>query len=107
MYDFPQVVNDADLTESLIAALGDELGADAVNVTPPVTGSEDFGRFGDAIGVPYVFWFFGGYSQAKVDDPESVLSNHSPFFGPDEVGTTLGTGVRAALTALLGHLGAR
>ena len=107
MYDFPQVVNDADLTESLIAALGDELGADAVNVTPPVTGSEDFGRFGDAIGVPYVFWFFGGYSQAKVDDPEEVLSNHSPFFGPDEVGTTLGTGVRAALTALLGHLGAR
>ncbi|GAA4386587.1 MULTISPECIES: amidohydrolase [Brevibacterium] len=107
MYGFPPVDNDPDLTASLIRALGDELGEDAVNVTPPVTGSEDFGRFGDAIDVPYVFWFFGGYSQAKVDDPEEVLSNHSPFFGPDEVETTLGTGVRAALTALLGHLGSR
>jgi amidohydrolase len=105
LYDFPRCYNDPGLAQSLIDNLGVELGSENVHTTPPVTGSEDFGRFGDAIGVPYVFWFFGGYSAEKFHGDEPVYGNHSPYFGPDAVPTALETGVRAALTALLNHLG--
>lgn len=102
MYDFPRVYNDPDLTAGLLASLRSELGEDAVVESDPVTGSEDFGRFGDAIGVPYTYWFFGGHKQESID--AGVSGNHSPMFLPDDPATALRTGVRAALTALTSHL---
>lgn len=102
MYEFPRCYNDPELTQSLVQAFREELGEDAVNETPPVTGSEDVGRFGDAIGVPYTYWFFGGHRAESVE--AGVPGNHSPMFLPDDVPTALRTGVRAALTALLSHL---
>ncbi|GAA1176400.1 M20 family metallopeptidase [Ornithinimicrobium humiphilum] len=102
MYDFPRVYNEPDLTRGLIAALRDELGEEGVIESPAVTGSEDFGRFGDAIGAPYTYWFFGGHKAESIE--AGVAGNHSPMFLPDDAPTALRTGVRAALTALVGHL---
>ncbi len=102
MYDFPRCYNDPELTEPLLAAFREELGEESVVQSDPVTGSEDVGRFGDAIGVPYTYWFFGGHKAESIE--AGVPGNHSPMFLPDDVGTALRTGVRAALTALLGHL---
>src|SRR5699024_6707711 len=63
MHRFARCYNDPNLTNSLIADLQNELGDENVNVVPPATGSEDFGRLGDTIDVPYVYWMFGALSR--------------------------------------------
>ncbi|GAA2105510.1 amidohydrolase [Brevibacterium salitolerans] len=105
IYRFPRCFNDEAEASAVIEALRGELGESSVNVTAPVTGSEDFGVFADSLGVPGVYWFFGGYAQETMEVGHPG-GNHSPFFGPDDVLTTLRTGVRAGLTALLTRLGA-
>ncbi|WP_109473208.1 amidohydrolase [Ornithinimicrobium cavernae] len=102
MYEFPRCYNDPELTGRLLSSLRDELGPDGVNEAPPVTGSEDVGRFGDEIGVPYTYWFLGGHTAESV--AAGVAGNHSPMFLPDDVRTALRTGVRSALTALVSNL---
>ncbi|WP_104180263.1 amidohydrolase [Arthrobacter sp. B0490] len=101
---FPQCYNDPASTTDLMAVLGDVLGEDAVIESPPVMGSEDFGLLAEAIGVPSVYWFFGGHSQDRLDGG-TPPGNHSPFFAP-VIEPTLSTGVRAAMTALLSKVGA-
>ncbi|MGO2943316.1 amidohydrolase [Brevibacterium aurantiacum] len=105
MYRFPRCYNDPATTDQFLEAAGSELGAEQVHLDQAVTGSEDFGAFGDDIDVPYVYWFFGGYSPAKFDGDEPPAGNHSPFFAPDDVETTLETGIRAALSAVLSTVG--
>lgn len=105
MYRFPRCYNDPATTHEFLAVLEGELGEDQVHLDQAVTGSEDFGAFGDDIDVPYVYWFFGGYSPAKFDGDEPPAGNHSPFFAPDDVETTLETGIRAALRAVLSTVG--
>src|SRR5699024_357200 len=95
MYRFTRCYNDPDEAEAFIASAASELGDEHVHVEGPVTGSEDFGAFGDAIDVPYVYWFFGGYSPAEFGGDEPPAGNHSPFFAPDDIETTLATGLRA------------
>lgn len=104
MYRFPRCFNDETDATALLAAFTDELGEDSVARTGPVTGSEDFGVFADSLGVPGVYWFFGGYSAGTVEKGVPG-GNHSPFFGPDDIPTTLTTGVRAGLTALFTRVG--
>ncbi|WP_417257232.1 amidohydrolase [Celeribacter halophilus] len=101
---FPQCYNDPSSANDLLAVFGDELGHDAVFETPPVMGSEDFGLLAEAIGVPSVYWFFGGHSQEDLDSDTPPAGNHSPFFAP-EIEPTLTTGVRAAVVAMLSKLG--
>ena len=105
MYRFPRCYNDPAATDQFLETLGTELGEDRVHLDEAVTGSEDFGAFGDDIDVPYVYWFFGGYSPAKFEGDEPPAGNHSPFFAPDDVETTLETGIRAALSAVLSTVG--
>lgn len=105
MYRFPRCFNDPEETTAFLAGATTELGSEHVHLDDPATGSEDVGAFGDDIGVPYVYWFFGGYSPAKFDGDEPPAGNHSPFFAPDDVETTLETGIRAALTAVLSRVG--
>ncbi|MDN5634604.1 MAG: amidohydrolase [Brevibacterium sp.] len=105
MYRFPRCYTDPATTDTFLEVLGSELGEEQVHLDQAVTGSEDFGAFGDDIDVPYVYWFFGGYSPAKFDGDEPPAGNHSPFFAPDDVETTLETGIRAALTAVLSTVG--
>jgi metal-dependent amidase/aminoacylase/carboxypeptidase family protein len=72
----------------------------------PLMGSEDFGALGAAIGVPSVFWMFGGHDAATLEAEGPLPVNHSPFFAP-VMEPTLSTGVRAALTAILARVGLR
>lgn len=76
-----------------------------------ITGSEDFSWLPRAWGIPYAYWFVGGWDQAAFDSLEAagrlleIPSNHSPFFGP-AMHPTLETGVRSAVVSSLAHLGA-
>ncbi|TFD02803.1 amidohydrolase [Cryobacterium sp. TMT1-66-1] len=101
---FPRCYNDPAATQQLIAALSGALGANGVKEVPPVMGSEDFGLLAEAIGVPSVYWMFGGYSQQTIDATESVAGNHSPHFAPDSE-PALAAGLTAALTAILSRVG--
>jgi metal-dependent amidase/aminoacylase/carboxypeptidase family protein len=80
------------------------LGKDGVAEIEPLMGSEDFGALGAAIGVPSVFWMFGGHDAATLEGDGPVPVNHSPFFAP-VIEPTLSTGVQAALTAILSRVG--
>ncbi|WP_025134433.1 amidohydrolase [Leucobacter sp. PH1c] len=97
IYRFPQLTNDERESEAVRAVLERELGAGNVLRIPPAMGSEDFGTLPDSIGVPGVYWFFGGFAEGTVDPPV----NHSPHFLPD-LEPTLSTGVSAAVAAI-GH----
>jgi metal-dependent amidase/aminoacylase/carboxypeptidase family protein len=99
---FPECYGNPSSTEDLIVALARVLSDDAVIECPPMMGSVDFGLLADAIGVPSVYWFFGGYPQHRFDG--ETPGNHSPYFAPD-IEPTLTTGVRSAITALLSKLG--
>ena len=105
MHSFPRCYNDPDAAAAFVSAAEAELGGAHVHVVPAVTGSEDFGAFADALGVPSVYWFFGGYSPVRLAEDEPPAGNHSPHFAPDDVPTTLATGLRAALTAVLSRVG--
>ncbi|MFL6114358.1 MAG: amidohydrolase [Catenulispora sp.] len=106
----PLLVNDQAATDVVLAAFRAELGADRVFVLPStLAGSEDFGTFGDALGVPSVFWHFGGLDLASFTEedvhsllengvPATLPGNHSPKFAP-AVDPTLEIGVRLLVTA--------
>jgi hippurate hydrolase len=108
---FPVLVNDPAATERTMAALRGALGADLVLDPGPVSGSEDFGVFATAAGVPGCYWLFGGVDltafltaeQAGTRDRD-IPSNHSPLFAP-LVEPTIDTGVTALVGAALGWLG--
>ena len=104
LYRFPLVHNDEESTARVSEVLVAALGADRVSPRAPQMGSEDFGALPDAIGVPGVYWFFGGMSQEVIDAPEPTPSNHSPFFAP-VLEPTLSTGVVAAHAVLRSRLG--
>ncbi|MEU3021016.1 amidohydrolase [Nocardiopsis sp. NPDC007018] len=101
VYSFPRCHNDPDQAARVESALRTELGTENVSVAEPVMGSEDFGHLADAIGVPSVFWMFGGFDPAP---GEEAPVNHSPYFAPD-MESTLATGARAAVAGVLAYLG--
>lgn len=100
IYDFPLNFNDEEHAETMLTVLGAALGEEQVTACGPQMGSEDFGWLAESIGVPSVFWFFGGSADG---DPEGP-TNHSPFFGP-LLEPTLSTAVTAALAGLLHWVG--
>lgn len=96
LYDFPLNYNHPATTDTVVSALREALDEENVTVGNPLMGSEDFGWLGESIGVPTVFWHFGGMADA---DPEGP-TNHSPYFAP-VLEPTLSTGVAAATATLL------
>ena len=96
----PWYRNDLDEAVRIETALRAEPGEDNVSEGAPNMGSEDFGHLADAIGVPSVYWMFGGFDPADGEPP----SNHSPYFAP-ALEPTLTTGARAAITGILTYLG--
>lgn len=102
IYTFPRCYNDPGAAARVEAALRAELGEDNVSVGEPVMGSEDFGHLADSIGVPAVYWMFGGFDPDAGEPPV----NHSPFFGP-LMEPTLTTGTRAAVAGILAYLGTK
>lgn len=82
---FPVTVNDPSLTASLAAVLPDAVEIEAM------MGSEDFGLFGTAAGIPSVFWGISGSFNG-------APGNHSPQFAPS-IDPTLSAGVTAMVAA--------
>lgn len=104
LYTFPLLVNEPNETVAVKTALEKALGSESVTDRPAVLGSEDFGHLPEAIGVPGVYWFFGGMADEVVDGDGPVPTNHSPTFGP-VIEPTLTTGVTAAYAVLTARLG--
>ncbi|MFG1810471.1 amidohydrolase [Streptomyces sp. NPDC049040] len=106
----PVLVNDGDATRAVLADLAAHFGQERMLPLPPIAASEDVGLFGEAAGVPTVFWFWGGPDAASVlaafreGTHDQLPSNHSPGFAP-VVQPTLTTGVEALTVAALGRLG--
>lgn len=92
------------MQEQVVEVLRAELGEDQVEVVPPLTGSEDFGLLAEALGVPSVFWFWGGHSAEVLESGQPVPKNHSPHFAP-VMQPTLDVGTRAALATVLSRPG--
>ncbi|WP_433036073.1 amidohydrolase [Actinomycetospora sp. CA-053990] len=107
--DFPLLVNDVDATERVRAAFESAFGVPSVHEAPRRSGSEDFGCFGDAAGVPSVFWNFGGLDPdvyaADAEHPEAAVTAgrapgvHSPHFVPTALEPVLRRAVEAVLVA--------
>lgn len=104
LYTFPRNYNDPEATAELVAELQKVLGENNVTPSSPMMGSEDFGLLAEVIGVPSVFWMFGGHTAETLESGKPVPVNHSPFFAP-EIEPTLATGVQAAMTAILSKVG--
>lgn len=102
LYRFPRNLNDVDETEALREHMVEALGEDKVITGKPFMGSEDFGTLAESIGVPSVFWFFGGFTEEQMA-ADDVPVNHSPQFLP-VMEPTLSTGYAAAMTAVLSKL---
>ena len=75
---YPVTVNDAALTQEMVAVLERAFGAEQVYTYPPVMGGEDFSFFAER--VPGFYFYLGIASP----DAEEVHVNHSPHFQIDE-----------------------
>lgn len=105
---YPALVNDADATVRVRAALGTQFGAQRIVDPGAQSGSEDCGILAEAAGAPCVFWFLGGADptlfagagsvQELMEILRGLPSNHSPYFAP-VIEPTLQTGVAAMVAA--------
>ena len=109
---FSVTSNDDAVTVELTAAFREHFGADRTMEAPLVTGSEDFGEFGLAAGVPSVFWLVGGVDAQSVLTAigagrfeQDIPSNHSPLFAP-VIHPTLRTGIETLVVGALQKLSA-
>jgi amidohydrolase len=109
--NFGVTSNDDSVTAELTAAFQEHFGADRTMEAPLVTGSEDFGEFGKAAGVPSVFWLVGGIDAETVLTAigagrfeQDIPSNHSPVFAP-VIHPTLRAGVETLVVGALEKLG--
>jgi amidohydrolase len=96
--DYPAVINDTVLTETMIPFLKKSLGENNVLAAPPETGAEDFAYFQQKI--PGLFLFFG--VMKKGENPENVAARHTPEFYLDESGMI--SGVKTFLTLVLDYM---
>ncbi|MEU4668589.1 amidohydrolase [Amycolatopsis sp. NPDC023774] len=107
---YPATSNDDTASDELTEVFRGHFDDGTVLPAPLVTGSEDFGEFGAAAGVPSVFWLVGGL------DPQEVItamtegrfetdipSNHSPRFAPVPH-PTLRAGVETLVVAALSRM---
>ncbi len=84
----PSTFNDPDMTERVMAAVGESIGADKVATQPPSMGGEDFSQFHryDEDIKTLIFWTGGAEPKAFKAGVEGKGAmppgNHSPFFAP-------------------------
>lgn len=98
--EFPPTINDQEAALKLKEAFKKYLGCDRVEDNyQAMSASEDFSNIPNALGVPYVYWGFGGFI-----NKDSILPNHNPAFAPD-LHPTLETGTEAAIIAAMSYLG--
>jgi hippurate hydrolase len=100
----PLLVSDPGATDATMAAFRGHFGDQRLMPLPLVTASEDVGNFGEAAGVPTVFWFWGGLDTKTVlaamaeGHLDSLPGNHSPLFAP-VIEPTLTTGIQTLTLA--------
>jgi len=87
----PALYNDPALSDQAGAVLATRFGADAVGTADPVTGGEDFSRYGrtDEDIPVFMFWVGGAPHDVWAEYAargETPPANHSPFFYPDGEG---------------------
>lgn len=96
----PSTYNDPEMTERVMGAIRNSLGAERVYERPPSMGGEDFSRFGrTSEDVPTLIFWTGGNDPAAMRAARegrglAPPANHSPFFAPIPE-PTLTTGVHA------------
>lgn len=104
----PVTDNDPEVIERVRAALS--AAGLTVEESEQITGSEDFSDLPNAWGIPYAYWFVGGWDPTAYDAAEAagtlqeIPSNHSPFYAP-VLEPTLTAGVRSAVASSLAFLG--
>ncbi|MFI9778493.1 amidohydrolase [Streptomyces sp. NPDC051956] len=102
----PALVSEPEATQTTVTAFAEHFGPQRIMPMPQVNASEDVGVFGQVLGVPTVFWFWGGLDTETVltalaeDRLDELPANHSPHFAP-LVEPTLSTGVEALVVAAL------
>jgi amidohydrolase len=92
--DYPVTYNNPELTAQMLPTLQQTAGAANVNISPPVTGAEDFSFYQQK--VPGLFFFLGG--MPKGGNSKTTPANHSPDFFIDESGFVLGVKALCNLT---------
>ncbi|MEV7646894.1 amidohydrolase [Arthrobacter sp. NPDC089319] len=103
---FPACYNDLEESGKALDVFREALGPENVEVGSPQMASEDVGLFAEAIGVPNVYWFLGGFTQERVESAQPLPAHHSAFFAPgDAAEMALATGVKAATAALMSKIG--
>ena len=84
----PSTYNDPEMTDRVMAAVGNSIGEEKVITQPPSMGGEDFSRFHryDRDIKTLIFWTGGAepeaFAAAKAGKGELPPGNHSPFFAP-------------------------
>ena len=92
--NYPVTFNDPALTSKMLPTLQQTAGAANVQLSPPVTGAEDFSFYQQK--VPGLFFFLGG--MPKGGDPKTTPANHSQDFYIEESGFALGVKAMCNLT---------
>jgi hippurate hydrolase len=109
---FPLTDNSQDVYDKVSAAFAEHFG-DKATLMHPSTGSEDFSDIPRALGIPYLYWIWGGF------DPETyhrasdagtlsnvIPGNHASTFAP-VMEPTFRTGTSAMTVALMSYLAGR
>ncbi len=99
----PATENDPAETSRITEIFTEVFGADHM-VPEPFTFSEDVSEFARELDIPYVFWLYGGFSEAQMNREGGPVTNHSPYFYADPE-LSLEPAVHAALAAILSRVG--
>ncbi len=83
---YPVTYNDPTLTSRMLPSLTKTAGEQNIELTPPITGSEDFSYFAEK--VPGLFFSLGGLPKGK--DPKTAGPHHTPSFFIDDSGLIVG-----------------
>ncbi len=106
---FPVTENTQAVYDKVSAAFTDHFGDKAI-LMDPSTGSEDFSDIPNGLGVPYLYWIWGGfdpetYHRAEADGTlgKVIPGNHASTFAP-VMEPTFRTGASAMTVALMSYL---
>jgi amidohydrolase len=106
---FPVTDNTPHVYDQISAAFTAHFGDKAI-VMEPSTGSEDFSDIPNGLGVPYLYWIWGGFdpdtyhrAEAEGTLAKTIPGNHASNFAP-VMEPTFRTGASAMTVALMSYL---
>lgn len=106
---FPVTDNSEQVYDRVSGAFAEHFGDKAI-LMEPSTGSEDFSDIPTALGVPYLYWIWGGFdpetyhrAEAEGTLAATIPGNHASTFAP-VMEPTFRTGASAMTVALMSYL---